>query len=142
MADLTHYGSMETIDLECLNIFFVKLVQSLSSEALIGIVEYYPEEGFVPKIKKYMAENLEKTSFSKYWPGTRSTKSGKIDYYSLKLSDKGIKQLYTLILSYFNHSESDATLDFFIEDDEEVILFIVAHEDMIELSKKFLNNSI
>lgn len=102
MTDLTNYDSMETTDLNYLTSHFVTIVQSLSAEALIGIVEYYPEEGFVPEIKK----------------------------------------LYTLILSYFNPSESDATLDFFVEDYEEVILFIVAHENRIELNKKFLNNSI
>lgn len=138
MADLTNYDSMETIDLNYLTNYFVKLVKSLSSDASIGIVEYYPEKGFVPEIKKYMAGNLLKTNFSKKWPGTRNSKKGRIDYYSLKLSNKGIKKLYTLILSYFNSSESDATLDFFIEDYEEVVLFIVTHENMIELNKKNL----
>lgn len=142
MADLTNYYSMKAIDLNYLTSHFFTLVKSLSSEASIGIVEYYPEEGFVPEIKKYMAENLLKTDFSKKWPGTRNSKKGRIDYYSLKLSNKGIKKLYTLILSYFNHSVSDATLDFFVEDEEEVILFIVTHENMIELNKKILNHSI
>ena len=142
MADLTNYDSMESIDLNDLTNSFVKLVKSLSSEASIGIVEYYPEEGFVPEIKKYMTKHLLKTDFSKKWPRTRNSRKGRIDYYSLKLSNKGIKKLYSLIVSYFNLSESDATLDFFVEDYEEVILFIVAHENMIELNKKFLNNSI
>lgn len=91
-----------------------------------------------------MAENLIKTEFSNSCPGTNNSKKGKIDYYSFEKNNKDIKNLFDYIMIYFNGDESDATLDFFIEENNEVLLFIITHEEVVELNEKIynkLNNS-
>lgn len=136
MTDLTNYNLMRPIDIIYLKENFVEIFKSITSDSLMGVVEYYPEEGFTPKIKKIMAENLIKTEYSNNWPGTTTSRKGRIDYYSLAKNNKDIKNLLDYIMSYFNSDESDATLDFFIEDRNEIILFMIAHEEVIELNEK------
>lgn len=139
MTKTANYGVMKSIDDFYLKKNFMKLLELIAANSLIGIVEYYPTEGFIPEIKKTMAGNLVKTEYNKKWPGTISSQKAKIDYYWLPKDKKDIIKLLDDILDYYGENDSDATLDFFIEENDAIILFVTAHEDMIQLHKKYYN---
>lgn len=137
MTKPTNYEVMKSIDAFYLKKNFRKLLKLIAANSLIGIVEYYPTEGFIPEVKKTMAGNLVKTEYNKKWPGTVSSKKAKIDYYWIPKDKKDIIKLLDDILNYYGENDADATIDFFIEEDNEIILFITAHEEIIQVHKKF-----
>lgn len=137
MTKTTNYEVMKSIDAFYLKKNFKKLLKLIAANSLIGIVEYYPTEGFIPEVKKNMAEKLVKTEYNKKWPGTVSSKKAKIDYYCLPKDKKDIIKLLDDILNYYGENDADATVDFFIEENDGIILFITAHEEVIQVHKKF-----
>lgn len=53
MTDLTNYHLMHLIDIAYLKDNFIEIFKLITSDGIIGIVQYYPEEEeFMPKIKK------------------------------------------------------------------------------------------
>lgn len=137
MTKTTNYEVMKSIDAFYFKKNFRKLLKLIAANSLIGMVEYYPTEGFIPEIKKTMAGKLVKTEYNKKWPGTVNSKKGKIDYYWLPKDKKDIIKLLDDILNYYGENDGDATVDFFIEEDDEIILFITSHEEVIQVHKKF-----